>query len=359
MIRFTKISKCRLAWLLYFLMCSASSVLGREEPDAEVQERVASLIQDVLGSYPPGSRWTNGAISSSITSTNVEINFREASRLMPHRLDLRFGIASSLIGQALSTNAPFADRMKSALEVYEEIYRLDSNSFLAPLLQQAYSQAMKETNFLETSLLRLRKRDADRSSVYLSKFKRVEELWNHPPHQILPTSLPNTAQHFIVILGAGLETNGTMKPKLIDRLQQGRALANQYPESRIIVTGGNQRAGLTEAYMMSRWLSNEGISTNRVYLEDQARDTVGNALRTSVMLKGLGASHVTLVTSASHMRRALAIFEEAAFQQQLPLQFADLASKDTTDIDELRDRVSIYRDVLRASGVWTYPGIQR
>jgi len=136
-------------------------------------------------------------------------------------------------------------------------------------------------------------------------------------------------------------------------------LAKLYPEAPIVVTGGNAKAGVTEAYRMGLWFLNEGISTNRLYIEDQARDTVGNAIRSCAILQNLGVTHVTLVTSASHLHRALADFEEAALDRGLKAKFFHLVAKDRPDLDQNRERVAIYRDVLRTSGIWAYPGIQR
>src|SRR3954469_21299244 len=94
-----------LAGVLWVFFGRASGK-GREI-NAEGQERVAELLQNVLGVYRGESGVTSGSNSLSITYTNIEASFREASRLMPNRLDLRFGIASALVGQALQTNTQF------------------------------------------------------------------------------------------------------------------------------------------------------------------------------------------------------------------------------------------------------------
>src|SRR5204862_4574003 len=134
----------------------------------------------------------------------------------------------------------------------------------------------------------------------------IEHVVQAVPKLKLLRSMPNNNHHAIVILGAGLETNGTIKTKLISRLQQGLKLARIYPNAPMVLTGGNQKRGVTEAYIMSQWYLKRGISRKRLFLEDQARDTVENAWFSSAILQRLGVSHVTLVTSFSHMRRGLA-----------------------------------------------------
>jgi uncharacterized SAM-binding protein YcdF (DUF218 family) len=355
---------------IFFWLAAATIVFGQLAvtaaertvvPGAEAQEQVAELIQSVLGPYRAENVITNGSTNtSSITYTNIEASFREASKLMPNRLDLRFGIGSALIGQAIQTNTQFEVKMKEALKVYQEIHAMDTNGFQGALLYAAYSRAIGETNaYLSTTSL-LRAVHPQRTLAYVEKFRRIEEILETTPNEKIEKVTPTAGRdHAIVVLGAALDTNGLTKAKLVARLQQGLLLAKLYPEAPIVVTGGNAKAGVTEAYRMGLWFLNEGISTNRLYIEDQARDTVGNAIRSCAILQKLGVTHVTLVTSASHLHRALADFEEAALDRGLKAKFFHLVAKDRPDLDQNRERVAIYRDVLRASGIWAYPGIQR
>jgi uncharacterized SAM-binding protein YcdF (DUF218 family) len=327
---------------------------------ADAQERVTEIIQNLFGAYRVQTVTTIGVTNSaSATYTNIEARLREASMLMPNRLDLRFGIATALIGQAIQTNSPFEVKMKSALQVYQEIQALDTKGFQAPLLYAAYSRAFGETNASESAMAQLMKVHPQRTLDHLARFRRLDEILQLVPNENPEKLGPMSRDHAIVILGAALETNGTMKAKLIDRLRQGLALARLSSEAPIVVTGGNAKGGITEAYLMGLWLVNQGIATNRLYLEDQARDTVGNAFRSCTILQKLGVTRVTLVTSASHVKRALADFEEASLARGLSLSFSHLVSKDEPTIDDARERVAIYRDVLRTSGIWAYPGIQQ
>lgn len=328
--------------------------------DAEAQARVAELIQNVLGSYRAESTLTNGAASNSLAAyKNIEASFREASRIMPDRLDLRFGIASALIGQALQTNAPFDLTIKNALTVYREIHALDTNGFQAGILHAAYARAVGDAHASESLLAELRIGHPEKVRAYREKFRRIDDAQGIILDTELPKARHPNGTNAIVILGAGLETNGMMKPKLLGRLQQGLLLARFYPDAPIIVTGGNQRAGVTEAYVMGAWLEKQGVRTNRLHLEDRATDTVGNAIRSCAILQKLGVTHITLVTSRSHLRRALAIFEEAAVNREFSLQISHLVSIDESEIDAARERVALYRDVMRTSGLWAYPGFQR
>lgn len=62
-------------------------------------------------------------------------------------------------------------------------------------------------------------------------------------------------------------------------------MAKKNPNASIIVTGGVPQGGVTEAYLMKNWLVEKGINPNRIYIEDQPKDTVGNALYSVNILK--------------------------------------------------------------------------
>ena len=112
---------------------------------------------------------------------------------------------------------------------------------------------------------------------------------------------------------------------------------------------------------MRLWLTKKGIRGTRFILEDRAKDTVENALYSSEILQRLGVTHVTLVTSASHVRRGLVGLQEACLQRGLRIQYADLAAagKGEAPLDPEQERLGVYRDLMRVSGLWDIPGIRR
>ena len=331
--------------------------------DGVAQEKTWQLLQKVIGEYwNGGESKSDGATNSKASDTNVEAAFREASKLMPERLDLRFAIASALVSQAVGTNGERLElKVKEALGMYREIQGLETNGFDAPLLLAAYSRAIGETNTSELALARLVESYPERTREYAQRFDRIDLLLQLTPSEKPEATFAREPRHAIVVLGAGLETNGTMKPKLLGRLGRALRLARMYPDAPVILSGGNQKGGITEAYAMRMWCLRKGIPGRRLVLEDKARDTVENAIFTSVLLQKLGVRGVTLVTSVSHMRRALADFEEACQQRGLDIRFDNLASKTKgeEELDQGQERLEVYRDVLRTSGLWAFPGIRR
>ena len=341
----------------------SAQVPAPPQVDAGAQETVNQILQHVIDTY-----WNNGGAkltgetNAPGSETNVEAAFRAASDLMPDRLDLRFGIASTLVGQAMQTNgAQLTLKLKEALVVYEQIDAMDTNGFDAALLVLAYHRVLGDTNTSQPILTRLSTLYPERTHEYLRRFDRLDEVMQIQASESPDCSIAREAPHAIVVLGAGLETNGLAKAKMISRLKQCLRLARLYPKAPIILTGGNARGGVTEAYAMRAWCLNKGIRKARLWMDDEARDTVENALFVSALIQKLGLTDVTVVTSASHVRRGLADLQEACLKKGLNIRFHHLASKTKgdKDLDPMQERLGVYRDALRLSGLWAFPGLRR
>ncbi|MCA2208722.1 YdcF family protein [Nocardia rosealba] len=116
---------------------------------------------------------------------------------------------------------------------------------------------------------------------------------------------PETA---IVVLGYGLQPDGTMRAELSNRLHAALVQAYMSPASPVIVTGGNPRNGVTEAQVMADWLHVRGVAKHRLHAETEAGSTVQNAKFSAQLMAALGVQKAVLITSADHMRRALENF---------------------------------------------------
>jgi len=98
-----------------------------------------------------------------------------------------------------------------------------------------------------------------------------------------------------------------------DRLTTTLWLANQYPEAKILVSGGSgvmTSDGEAEATTAQRFFLAHGIAPERLVLEGESRNTDENVANTKVLL-GDDAKTLILVTSAFHMPRSVGIFRQA------------------------------------------------
>ena len=130
---------------------------------------------------------------------------------------------------------------------------------------------------------------------------------------VLPDGLPNTDALCIVVLGYELNYNGSMKSELIGRLETALASAEKYPNAYIVCTGGGTAQGnntVTEAGQMAKWLMENGISQDRIIIENMSYSTVGNARNTCRILNAdyPQITHLALVTSDYHLPRASLLF---------------------------------------------------
>lgn len=142
----------------------------------------------------------------------------------------------------------------------------------------------------------------------------------------MPSSLPDRAA--ILVFGHQLEPDGSMRPRLLQRLAVAHALAAANPEAPIVLTGGPLGAPRSEAEAMADWLAGEGVSADRLHLEPLAEDTVGNALLSVPILARLGVRHARLVSSTYHVRRGLILLDAVARRAGLALAFDHLAARD-------------------------------
>jgi len=169
----------------------------------------------------------------------------------------------------------------------------------------------------------------------------------------------------IVALGYALAADGTMQKPLLDRLDVARRVAEANPAARVLVTGGQPRNGVTEADLMAKWLVEKGVDRDRIVIEDKAKDTVGNVLNAVNLMRRHRAEAVILVTSASHMRRARTVLEDALAQADMPAaKVVPVVALDLPSFEEAArvspdERLVVYRDLMRVSGFWAYPGLQQ
>ena len=127
----------------------------------------------------------------------------------------------------------------------------------------------------------------------------------------------------IVILGYGLNPDGTMRTILRRRVLTGLAVAQFFPQSPIIVTGGNPQNGKTEAGQMHNMLRALGVPDDRIIVEDKADSTVQNAQFSVPLAERAGTSGIILVTSTTHQDRADGNFVDAGANLLATVSYPD------------------------------------
>lgn len=144
-----------------------------------------------------------------------------------------------------------------------------------------------------------------------------------PAHAEPVVQVKDLTKPAVVILGYGLNGDGSMQPILQRRVLTGYSVANFFPWSQIIVTGGNPQNGVTEAAQMRKMLLSMGIPSNRIIVEDRARSTVENARYSVPLARQAGASGIILVTSSTHQGRADGNFVDAGANLLATVSYPD------------------------------------
>lgn len=142
----------------------------------------------------------------------------------------------------------------------------------------------------------------------------LEERFERPPAPEKVTG--------IIVLGGGFEgavnlarggydiNNGG------DRYLEAAALANRYPEAKIVISGGNGAMlldGEGDADTATRLFTALGIPADRLVLEPDSRNTSENVENIRKLVAPRKDDTWLLVTSAFHMPRSVGLFRKAAF----------------------------------------------
>lgn len=133
------------------------------------------------------------------------------------------------------------------------------------------------------------------------------------PYDALPEGLPEDDSLCIVVLGFQLNSDGSMQPELVKRLETAKNCADQYPNAYILVTGGGTASGsqTTEADEMANWLTEQEIADGRIIVENRSLTTAQNAKFSGGILKEdyPQVHSIAIVTSDYHIPWGAVLFE--------------------------------------------------
>ena len=171
----------------------------------------------------------------------------------------------------------------------------------------------------ETDILRTLEEMAKVDPVQAEAWTQIMDYWSYINTEMqvnidtVPEGLPEDNSVAIIILGFALNNDGTMKDELIGRLQTGLAIAEAYPNSYVVVTGGGtakENPNVTEGGLMGAWLLEQGLAEDRLIIENKAPSTVGNAENTYKILaeEYPQVDSFVMVTSDYHVPRGCILF---------------------------------------------------
>ncbi|TRW89109.1 transporter [Mycolicibacterium sp. 018/SC-01/001] len=329
---------------------SSSTSETRPAGEASIHDRVEQLLDEAEEAFDSPAR-TSSAGNTDKTVDNMSIvaeRLMQAHELAPYRNDLLFSAASAQIARK---------DVDAALTLYQTALATAPNDVDAQSYLAGWSRYLGRQADADRYLDQLRALDPARAERLDAMFATIDQKVATPLTDALP-ALPEPGLG-IVTLGYALHDDGSMDDILIARLQQTKAAAQRWPSAPIVVTGGVEQSGRTEGESMKKWLVDNGVAAERIHDENFARSTVENASYGVDVLASVRATHALIISSASHIRRALTVFQLAAAEtlgKDFPFTGTGSADKPLADLatatpDEL---LSIYRDAFSSIGMWSY-----
>ena len=135
-------------------------------------------------------------------------------------------------------------------------------------------------------------------------------------------SIPPERVDGIVVLGGAIDdltSRDRATPVLTsaaNRMTTFVILARRYPQAKLVFTGGSGdiEQGVSNEAKYARILIEQlGLPPDRVVFENTSRTTWENAVNTSALVKPRPGERWVLLTSASHMPRAVGVFRKAGW----------------------------------------------
>lgn len=122
---------------------------------------------------------------------------------------------------------------------------------------------------------------------------------------------------YVVVLGGGhiqdptLPVSSQLSESSLIRVVEGVLLYRKHPGSKLVLSGGNVFDPVPEAKMMKRAAMELGAAENEIIMESKSRDTLEQVRSLKSIVKN---DQFVVITSASHMPRAMAMFKKAGLK---------------------------------------------
>ncbi|AAW87498.1 envelope biogenesis factor ElyC [Aliivibrio fischeri] len=150
--------------------------------------------------------------------------------------------------------------------------------------------------------------------IFLLSFQPITTPLLKSTERIYPSFIaPETPVEYVLVLGNGHVVDDEISPiselsrAAVMRLTEGIRIYRMYPGSKMILSGYNGGTTVSHARMMARVALSLGVQKSDILLLESARDTHEEAIQT---FNSVGKSTLVLVTSASHMPRAMSEFHQ-------------------------------------------------
>lgn len=148
----------------------------------------------------------------------------------------------------------------------------------------------------------------------------------------------------ILVLGAGVRSDGSPSPMLQDRLITGIELYKKGVSDRLLMSGDHTTKGYDEVNVMKSYAISEGIPSEHIFMDHAGISTYDSIYRAKEIFQ---ADKVVIITQKYHLYRALYI------AQSLGVEAYGLSSDVRIyagqDMRELREKAARIKDFIKAA----------
>ncbi len=172
----------------------------------------------------------------------------------------------------------------------------------------------------------------------------------------------------IVVLGVSPTATGGLSASGVLRLKEAVKAAYYCPNAKIILSGGAIDYEFSEAQSMKDYLmthstelaialglepegSTWSISEDRILLDTEARDTVGNVIGSFKYIEALDLHNLLVVASTGHVMRGQTIFKAYADSKKYPIEVNSAGSGNVSA--GANEYKYVYVGAARAYGLFT------
>lgn len=154
----------------------------------------------------------------------------------------------------------------------------------------------------------------------------------------------------IIVLGSGLNENGSLTANGQERVLQGAILLEQDYGSMMLMSGGQyENTSFYESEQMSLYAQSLGVPETYIITERESTSTYENALFSKEVMAENMWENALVVTSAFHSKRACNVFEAQSITTTCSPADPDLVSRIS-----ILSRLSDFWSIMREYGATIY-----
>jgi uncharacterized SAM-binding protein YcdF (DUF218 family) len=133
------------------------------------------------------------------------------------------------------------------------------------------------------------------------------------------TAKSHRKRDYVLVFGAAVRPNGRPSAALRRRISSAAAWAQQHPRSIVVPTGAAGEYGPAEARVVKEALLAEGVSSSRIVMELEGRDTLQSVQLCHKLIQRRGdCDRIVCCTSRYHQPRCALLLRLLGYRVVLP-----------------------------------------